>query len=61
MKTGAQRQKEYRARNSTSTLHVHVDPNVKAALAQLAAYYGITKKDMLLRLITEAARKLESE
>jgi hypothetical protein len=62
VKTNAQRQAAYRARHLKEgdgmgeRLNSVIDIQAKRALERLAACYGVTQRDLLERLISEAER-----
>ena len=66
-KTAAERQADYRARRATAGEHgesrVNTWVSVKAALAldRLAQHHGLSKRDMLERLLLEAEKDIDHE
>ena len=62
MKSNAQRQKEYRARRTEGEgerqLNCWISNSAHYALKRLAAHHGLTKKEMLERLLCAEDKKI---
>jgi len=68
-KTNAERQREYRRRRSTAgpdgngerKINTWVPTGSALALERLARRYGITRREMLMRLITDADNEIMNQ
>lgn len=60
--TAADRQRAYRQRQEreryASRINTWISPEAGAALGRLSSCYGVTKREMLERLITEADQSI---